>query len=57
MDNKVYGIFLWYNGILLGHKRKINLTICDKMDGPRGYYVKRNKSDRERQILWNLKTK
>ena len=33
------------------------------MDGPRGYYAKWNKSDRERQILhdfiymWNLKNK
>ena len=29
-----------YNGILLGHKKEWYLTICDSMDGPRGYYVK-----------------
>ena len=37
--------------------------ICDNMEGPRGYYDKLNKSDRERQILydftsmWNIKNK
>ena len=46
-----------YNGILLGHKKEWN------MDGPRGYYAKWNKADRERQIpydftyTWNLKNK
>ena len=38
-----------------------NLAICDNMEGPAEYYVKRSKLDRERQILydyiymWNLK--
>ena len=36
-----------------------NLAICDNIDGPRGYYEKWNKSDRERQCdfidMWNLK--
>ena len=38
-----------------------NLVICDNMDGPRGYYAKWNKSDRETQIpydfayTWDLK--
>ena len=37
-------------------------AICRHMDGLRGYYAKWNKSDRERQILyditymWNLKS-
>ena len=41
--------------------RKGNPAICDNMKGPLGHYAKRNKSDRERQILhdftrlWNLK--
>ena len=39
-----------YNGIWLSHK-KWNLAICNNRDAPRGYYVKWNKSDREKQIL------
>ena len=41
----------------------MKLYICDSMDGPREYYTKWNKSDRERQIpygctyIWNLKNK
>ena len=48
-------------GILLRHKKEWNFT-CSKMDGLGGHYAKGNKSDRERQILyniiykWNLKT-
>ena len=43
-------------------KKEWNLAICN-MYGPRGYYAKWNKSDKERQILydftsvWNLKNK
>jgi len=37
-----------YNGMLLSHQKEWNLTICDHMDGPREYYTKWNKSDRER---------
>ena len=50
-----------YNGILLSHKKEWNNTICSNMDGPRDYHTKWSKSDRERQILyditymWNLK--
>ena len=38
-----------------------NFAICCNMDGLRGHYAKWNKSDRERQVLydiiymWNLK--
>ena len=52
-----------YSGILLSHIKPWNLAICDSVDGPRGYYAKWNKSDRERQIpydftcMWNLKNK
>ena len=52
-----------YNGILFTHKKEWNLAICKNMNGPREYYVKWNKSDIERQILyiitymWNLKNK
>ena len=37
-----------HNGILLSHERW-NLNICNNMNGPRGYYDKWNKSDREKQ--------
>ena len=38
-------------GISLSHEKEWSLAICDNMDGPRGYYAKWNKSNRERQIL------
>lgn len=50
-----------YKGILLSHNKEWNITICNSMDGPGGYYAKRNVSDRERQMpynftyMWNLK--
>ena len=50
-----------YNGILLSHKKEWNNAICSNMDGPRDYHTKWNKSERERQIsydityMWNLK--
>ena len=44
------------NGISLSHKKTHhpNLTICDKMDGPREYYAQSNKSDRETQIPYDF---
>ena len=50
-----------YNGILLSHKKEWNNAICSNMDGPRDYHTTWSKSDRGRQIpydiiyLWNLK--
>ena len=50
-----------YNGILFRHKGEWNNAICSNMDGPRDYHTKWSKSDRERQIpydityIWNLK--
>ena len=50
-----------YNGILLSYKKEWNFVICSNMDGLGEYYLKWNKSDKERQILyhithmWNLK--
>ena len=50
-----------YNGILLSHKKEWNNAICSNKDGPRDYHIKWSKSDRERQIsydityMWNLK--
>ena len=43
-----------YNGILFSHKIEGNLAICSSMDWPWGHYAKWNKSDRERQVLYNL---
>ena len=50
-----------YSEVLLSHKKEWNNAICSNIDGPRDYYTKWSKSDRERQILydiifmWNLK--
>ena len=50
-----------YNELLLSHKKELNNAICSNMDGPRDYHTKWNKSERERQIpydityMWNLK--
>ena len=50
-----------YNGILLNHKKEWNNAICSNMNGPRDYHTKWSKSERARQIsydityMWNLK--
>ena len=50
-----------YNRIYLSHKKECNNAICSNMDGPRDCHTKWNKSDQERQMLyditylWNLK--
>ena len=50
-----------HNGILLGHKKEENFTLCNSMDRPEEHYAKGNKPVRERQIpyvfthMWNLK--
>ena len=50
-----------YNGILLSHKKEQNNAICSNMDEPRDCHNEWSKSDRERQIpydityMWNLK--
>ena len=40
-------------GILFSHKKEQNSAICSNMNGLGGYYTKWNKSDRERQILYD----
>ena len=53
--------FLLHSGILLRHKKGWNNAICSYMVGPRDYHSKWSKSDRERQMpydityMWNLK--
>ena len=50
-----------YNGKLLSHKKEWNNTICNNIDEPRDYHTKWSKSEKERQIpydiayMWNLK--
>ena len=52
-----------HNGILLGHKKEENFTLCNSMDGPGEHYAEWNKPVRERQIpydfshMWNLVNK
>ena len=42
-----------HNGILLSHK-KWNIAICSNTDGPRNYATKWSKSERERQISYDI---
>ena len=42
-----------YNGILLTHEKEWNNAIYSNMNKPRDYHTQWNKSDRERQILYN----
>ena len=43
-----------YKGIILSHKKEWNLSTCNSMDGLGGHYAKWNKSDKERQILYDI---
>ena len=36
------------------HKKEWNNAICSNLDGPRAYHTKWNKSERERQIPYNI---
>ena len=42
------------NGRLFSHKKEWNLAICDNMDGPRGYYPKWDKSEKEKYHMISL---
>ena len=42
------------NEILFSHDKEGDPAICGNMDASWGYYAKWNKSDRERQILYDL---
>ena len=39
------------NGEYYSAMKKWNPAICDNMDGPRGYYAKGNKSDKEKYFM------
>ena len=43
-----------YNGISLSPKKEWNNAICSNMNGPRDCHTKSSKSDRERQILYDI---
>ena len=43
-----------YNGLLFSHKKEWNNVICSNTDGPRDYYAKWSKSDRKRQISYDI---
>ena len=48
------------SGMLYSHKKEGNNAICSNIDGPRDYHTEWSKSERERQIpydiicIWNL---
>ena len=42
------------NVILLSHKKRKKNASCRKMDGPGGYHTKLSKSERERQIPYDI---
>ena len=50
-----------YNGILHSHKKEWNNAICSNMGGPRDCHTEWSKSEREKQVpydiayMWNLK--
>ena len=43
-----------HNGILLSHQKEQKNAICSNMDGSRDYHTKRSKSERERQIPYDV---
>ena len=43
-----------YNGILLGHKKELSNSICRNMDITEDYHTKWSKSERERQIPYDI---
>ena len=40
--------------ILLSYKKERNLAIYDNMNGPRGHYVKRNKTEKDEHYMISL---
>ena len=43
-----------YNGILPSHKKEQNNAIFSNMDGTRNSHIKWSKSERERQMSYNI---
>ena len=40
-----------YGILLLGHKKEWNNANCSNMDGPRDYYIKWSKSDKDKYYM------
>jgi len=59
-DEWIKKMWLWN---IMQPSKKRNLAICNDVDGTRGYYAKRKKSVRKRQIpydfthVWNLRNR
>ena len=43
-----------HNGVLLGHKKEENFSLCNSMDGSGEHYAKLNKLVRERQMSYDF---
>ena len=43
-----------YSGILLSHKKERNCAICRDVDGPRDCHTEGSKSERKKQIAYNI---
>ena len=43
-----------YNGILFSHKKEWNSVICRDIYRPRDCHLKSNKSEREKQVSYNI---
>ena len=43
-----------YNGILLSHKKRWNIAICDNMDGSWDHHAKQNKSEKVENHMISL---
>ena len=52
MDNE--GVVHIYNGILLSHKKEGNNAICSNVDATRDCHTEWRKSERERQIPYDI---
>ena len=52
-ENVVYTYICIYMWILFIHKNEVHLAFCDNMDESQVHYAEWNKSDRERQILYD----
>ena len=56
----VYTHIYTYNRILLSDQRECNFAICNNVDGVRVYYIKPNKSEKDKYDftqMWNLRYK
>ena len=47
-------VYIHIHTMEFGHKKEWNYAICRNMDGFGGHYTKWKKSDRERQILYDI---